>query len=132
MRGVGYDMGMFERIRVDAARHQARKMRHIDEESRANFISDSAEPGEIDNARIGRAAGDDDRRAVLFGQSFDFVKVDQVGVCMHAILHSVEPFARHRGLGAVGQVTACIKAHAKYRVARLSQREHHRAIGLRA
>ena len=37
-----------------------------------------------------------------------------------------------RRLGAVGQVAAGVEAHAHDRVAGLGQRQHHRAVGLRA
>ena len=83
-------------------------------------------------ARIGRAAGDDHLRLILFRQPLDLVEVDEMVVLPDAILDGVEPFARLGGRGAVGQVAAGGEAHAHDRVAGLQQRHHHRAIGLRA
>ncbi len=56
----------------------------------------------------------------------------QIVVAPHAVLDGVEPFARQRRLGAVGEVAAGVERHAQDRVARLGQRQHHRAVGLGA
>ena len=69
---------------------------------------------------------------MFFGEPFDFIKVDKMIVGVDAVLNGVEPFARHRCARTVGKVPASIKAHAKDRIARLSQRQHYRTIGLRA
>ncbi len=52
-------------------------------------------------------------------------------VLANAVLDGVEPFARLRRRGAVGQVAAGGEAHAHDRVAGLKQGHHHRAVGLR-
>ena len=69
---------------------------------------------------------------MLLGERLDLVEIDQIVVAANAILDGVEPFARHRRLGAVGEVAAGVEAHAEDGVAGLGQRQHHRAIGLRA
>ena len=65
-------------------------------------------------------------------ERLDLVEIDQIVVAAHAILDGVEPFARHRRLGAVGEVAAGVERHAEDRVAGLGQRQHHRAVRLRA
>ena len=110
---------------------QPGEMRHIDHEQGTDIIGNSAEAGEIDDARIGGATGDNQLRLMLFGQRLDLIIVDQMVFAAHAILHGVEPFARHRRRRAVGQVTARVQAHAEDGRAGLGQRQHHRAIGLR-
>ena len=55
-------MGVRERAGMHAAGHQAGEMRHVDHEEGADLVGDLAEAAEIDDARIGRAAGDDQLR----------------------------------------------------------------------
>ena len=111
---------------------QPGEMRHVDQEQRADLVADRAEAGEIEMPRIGRAAGDDQLGPVLLGEPLDLVEIDQMIVRPDAVLDGVEPFARLRRRGAVGQVAAGGEAQAHDRVAGLEQRHHHRAVGLRA
>ena len=69
---------------------------------------------------------------MLLREALDLLEVDQIVVAPNAILDGVEPFAAHRRLGAVGEVAAGVEAHAQDRVAGLGQRQHHRAVRLRA
>ena len=80
MRGRGHDMGMRERAGMHAARDEAGEMRHVDHEIGADLVGDLAEAREIDDARIGRAAGDDQLRPMLFGELRHLVHVDAVVV----------------------------------------------------
>ncbi len=98
----------------------------------ADLVGDRPEAGEVDDPRIGRAAGDDQLRLVLVGQALDLVEVDQAVLLAHAVLHGVEPFAREVRLGAVGQVPAGRERQAHDRVAGLQQRQHDALVGLRA
>ena len=75
-------------------------------------------------------AGDDQLGAMVLGQPLDGIIVDQPVLSAHAVLHWVEPLARQRPLGAVGQVPAGLQRHAHDRVARLEQSHHDCAIGL--
>ena len=59
------DMGVFERDGMHAARDQTGEMRHVDHEIGADPIGDLAEALEVDDARIGRAAGNDQLRLDL-------------------------------------------------------------------
>ena len=125
-------MGVRQRARMESGRDEAGKMRHVDHEIGADGIGDRAEPLEIDDARIGGTAGDDEGRLVLLGEPLDLVIVDEVRIPRHAILHRVEPLARQVGRRAVGQMTAGGEAHADDGVARLDERQHDRLVRLRA
>ena len=125
-------MGVAERGRVLARRDQTGEMGHVDHEDGVDLIGDGAEAGEVDMARIGRAAGDDQARAMLLRERLDLLEVDAIVVAANAILDGVEPFARHRRLGAVGEVAAGVQRHSENGVARLGQSQHHRSVRLSA
>ena len=76
-----------------AAGDQAGEMRHVDEQISADRVADLAEALEVDDARIGRAAGDDHLRLVLVGEPLDLFHVDALVVAAHVIGHRLEPLA---------------------------------------
>ena len=117
---------------MHAASDQSGKMRHINEEHRTDFIGNRTEPGEIDNARIGRTTCDNQLGLMLLGQRLDLIEIDQMGLGVHAVLDRIEPFTRLCRARTVGQMATGIKAHAKDRVAWLHQRKHDRPVRLRA
>ena len=86
VRGRRDHVGMREWARMHAAGHKAGEMRHVDHQVGADIVGDLAEAAEIDDARIGGAAGDDHLRPMLFGEPLDLVHVDQV----------IVPRARHK------------------------------------
>ena len=107
-------------------------MRHVDHQERANAVGDRLEGGEVDDARIGRAAGDDDLRLVLLGELLDLIEVDAAVLAAHAILHGIEPFAGHVGRRAMGEMAAGGEAHAEDGVAGLGEAEENGLVGLAA
>ena len=58
------------------ARHQAGDVGHVDHEQAPDFSAISAKRGEVDHARIGAGARDDQLRLVLAGQRGDLIVVD--------------------------------------------------------
>ena len=78
-------------------------MRHVHHEDRARFVGDFADAGEIDDARIGRAAGDDELRFVLFRKGLQLIIIEQTILASDTVLHGVEPFA-----GKVGRRAASL------------------------
>ena len=80
VRRGGDDMRMRKRARMRAAGDKAGEMRHVDHQIGADFVGNFAEAAEIDDPRIGRAAGNDHLRPMLFGQPLHLVHVDEVGV----------------------------------------------------
>ena len=114
-----------------AAGHEPGEMRHVDHQIGADPIGDRAEAGEIDDARVGAAAGDDQPRTVLLGEALDLIEIDPRVLGAHAVMDGVKPFARQVRRGAVRQVAAGGERHAEHRVAGLQQRQKHRLIGRR-
>ena len=127
-----HDMGVRQRAGIDAGRDQAGIVRHVDHEEGADLVGDLAEAREVDVARIGRGAGDDQLRLVAARHLFHLLVVDQVAVGLHAVGHDLEPLARLVGRRAVREMAALVERHAHEGVARLQQRHEHGLVGLRA
>ena len=53
---------------MNAGGNQAREVRHVGEEERADLVGDRAERGEVPEARVGGGPGDDHLRPALTGQ----------------------------------------------------------------
>ena len=98
----------------------------------ADGIGDLAEAREIDDAGIGRAAGDDQLGLVLPRQRCDLVHVDALVLAAHGVGHRLEPFAGLVDGRAVGEMAAGGQIQAHEGVAGLQQREEHRLVGLGA
>ena len=94
VRGRRDDMRMRDRRRMHAAGDEPGEMRHVDHQIGADRIGDLAEALEIPDARIGRAAGDDELRLVGVRDPLDLVVVEQLVLAPHAVGHDLEPFAR--------------------------------------
>ncbi|CUH43720.1 hypothetical protein RUM4293_02615 [Ruegeria atlantica] len=112
--------------------HQTGEVRHVHVQVGADHVGDLAHAGKVDLSRNGRAAGDDQLGLVFFCQRLDLIIVQHVVFFADAILHRIEPLARLVGARAVGQVTACVQAHAQNGVAGLDQCLEHALVGLRA
>ena len=95
---------------MQARRDQPGEMRHVHHELGADLVGDLTEAGKVDDARIGRAAGDDKRRLVLDREPLDLVIVDAVIVLLDAVLHGVEPLAGQVRRGAMGKMAAARRA----------------------
>ncbi len=132
VRGGGDDVRVRQRARVHLAGDQPGEMRHVDHQIGADRIRDLAELREVDDARIGGPAGDDDLRLVLGGEARNLVEIDARVLAPHAVLHGVEPLARIVGRGTVGQMPAGGERHAHDGVAGLGEREERAEVGLGA
>ncbi len=62
-----------------AACDQSGEVRHVHQEERADFVGNLAHAGEIDDARIGAAAADDQLGVFFLRQLFQIVVVDGLG-----------------------------------------------------
>jgi hypothetical protein len=131
VRGGRDDIGVRNRIGVQARGHEARDVRHVDEQIGADRIGNLAEFLEIEVTRIGGEARND--HLGFFGQclSRERVVVDLAVVRTNAVLHGPEEFSGEVHLGAVREMAAVIEAHAEDGVARVDQREIGRGIRLR-
>ena len=126
------DMRMRHRRGMHAAGDQAGEMRHVDHEIGADLVGDLAETREIPEARIGRAAGDDQLRAVLARPRRHRVHVESWSSLRTPVMRRLEPFAGHVHRRAVRQVAAGGEVEAHESVAGLQQRQEHRLVHLAA
>src|SRR5487761_1164564 len=115
-----------------AAGDQAGEMRYVDHEIRADAVGNLAETREIDEARISRAAGDDQLRLLLPRQALDLVHVDMRVLAPDSVMDRPEPFARLIHRRTVGQVAAGGERHAHEDVAGLEQCHEHGLVRPRA
>src|SRR5262249_56499548 len=111
--GRDADVAVRERTGIRSVGDETGEMRHVDEELGTDLIGNSAEAAEIDDAGIGRSAGDDDLRPVLARELCHLVEVDTVVVAPHAVGYRLEPAPRHVHGRAVGQVAAGGKVEAQ-------------------
>ena len=105
-------------------------MGHVDHQISADAVGNLAEFLEINDARIGRAARDDQLRLVFLGQAFDLIEVDQAALAAHTVLNRVKPLAGNVRRRAVGQVTTSVQGHAHDGVSRFDQRQINGFVGL--
>src|SRR5262245_38663407 len=108
---------MRKRTGMCSAGDEAGEMRHVDEEFGADLIGNFAKAAEIDEAGIGRSAGDYDLRPMLARELCHLVEVDTVVIAPHAVSHGLEPAPRHVHGRAMGQVAAGGKVEPHERVA---------------
>ena len=125
-------MRMRQRARMRAAGNEAGEMRHIDHQIGADAVGNAAEPGEIDDARIGAAAGNDQPRLVLFGEALDLVVIDAAVFGANPVMDGVEPFAGQIRRRAMGQMPTRGKRQAEHRIPRLQQGQEYRLVCLRS
>src|ERR1039457_2491930 len=52
------------------------KVRHVNQIERGHLVGNLAHAGEVNSARVGAASADDQLRALLYGELFQFVVVD--------------------------------------------------------
>ncbi len=129
--GAGHHIGDGHRVGVEAGGDQSRHMRHVHEQVRAHRVGDGAETREVDEARIGREAGDDHLGSMFLRQPLHLVVVDLGGIGLDAVLHGLEQLAGEIDLGAMREVAAMIQAHAENGVAGAEQRQVDGGIRLR-
>ena len=104
-------MRVWQRRGVEPGGDQAGEMGHIHQQIGADLVGDGADPGEVDDARIGRAAGNDHFRPLGPGQALQFLVIEKPIIPAHAVLDGAEPLAGKVGRGAVGQMAAGGERH---------------------
>ncbi len=132
VRGRGDDVGVRDGGGVQARGDQPGEVGHVDHEPGADLVGDAAERGEVELARVGRPARDDQLRAALVGEAGDLVHVDPVVVRADVVGGDVVEPAREVQAHAVGEVAAVGEVEAQDGVARLEQRGHDGGVGLGA
>src|ERR1700693_1816126 len=110
-------MGMRPRARMRPPGAKAGEMVHVDHQIGAAAIGDRADPGKINDPRIGAAAGDDQLRPVCLGLALDLIVIDPRVVRADAIVHGPKPLAGQVRRSAMRQMPAGGEREAEYRVA---------------
>ena len=90
MSGGGDKIGIWYGVLMLTAGYQARDMRHIDHQQRADLITDLTELFEIDRARISGSAADDHLRLAFLGDLEHLIIIDAVGHGINAVADKVE------------------------------------------
>ena len=103
---AGDDVGVRQGRGVGAGGDESCDMGHVDQQARLHSLGNPCHALEVDCARIGRAAGDEQRRAHLVGPCLNLVVVQQAARPVHAIVMGVEPAPREVRSGAVAEVPA--------------------------
>ena len=113
------DVGVGHRARVQPRGHEARDVGHVHHEIGAHLMGDFRHALEVDEARVGRGAADDDLRAALLRDALELVVVDGLGLGIHAVGDDVVQKTGEVHGAAVGEMAAVVEAHAEHRVAGL-------------
>ena len=104
-------------------------MRDVCHETRADTGGDLGNALPIDDARVGRSAGNDQPGSVLVCERRHAVVVDDLGFGIHAVVDELVELAREADRAAVGQVAALAQLHAHDRVAGFQQGKVHSHVG---
>ena len=126
------DVGVRERARVEARGDEARDVRHVHHEQRVVRAGDLGEPLEVDDARVGAGARDDELRPDLPRLDLERAVVDALVLRRDAVGVDLVPASREVDRRAVGQVAAMGQAHAEDPVTVVEHREVRGHVRLRA
>ena len=114
--GGGDHLGVGHRVEV-AAEHlagdQPGEVGHVDHEHGPDLVGDLAEDAEVDLARVGAVAGQQDQRPEALGLLADLVVVEQPGGRVDGVAGDLEQLAGHVGPEPVGEVAARVEGHAE-------------------
>ena len=108
------------------AGHQPGDVGHVDHQFRAHLVGDRPEGGEVDDARIGARADDDQLGPVLQSLRPHFVDVDAARLPGHPVVDERVAPAGEVDRQTVSEVTAVGQAHGQHDVARLEQSRNRR------
>ncbi len=120
--GGGDDVGVRHRVGVQARGDEACEVGHVDHEVGADLVGDLAETCEVELARVGRPASDDELRLGLEGEALDLVHVDPVRLGIDLVGGDLVETAGDVELHAVAQVATVCERQAEDAIARLEQR----------
>ena len=130
--GGGDELAVGHGVGMNARGDQARDVRHVDHQIRADLVRDRSEAREVDDAGIGGRARDDQLGLAFLGDLEHLVVIDAVGDAVHAVGYEVEVFAGHVDGRAVGQVSALVEVHAHDGVAGVEHGKIDRHVRLSA
>ncbi len=132
MRCGGDDMRVRDWGRMHSGRDEAGKVRHVDDEERADFVGNLAHAGKVEGAGIGAAAANDHLGLFALGNLFELVVVDDLGILADAVAGDAVQLAGKIQLVAVGEVAAMRQVEAEDGIAGLNNGHVGGGVGLRA
>ena len=102
VRGRGDDVAVRDRGGIEAGGDQSGDVRDVGHQQRADAIGDLAEAREVERARVGGEAGDDQLGLVLLRQPLQRVVVDRLGLRADAVGDEVVELAGEVDLASRG------------------------------
>ncbi len=117
--GGGHDVADRHRVGVHTCRHEPRDVRDVRQEDRVYLIGNLPEAPEVDRARVGAGAADDDLRPHLERTLTDLIVVELIGLLGEAVEVRVVELAAEVHAVAVSEVAAMLELHREDLVARL-------------
>ena len=117
-------------MRCSPARDQPCDVRHIDHHQRSGFPCGLRDSFEVNRARIGACADDDQPRLTLARQPLQFFIVDRFSIFANAVRHEVVVLSGEVQRMAVREMSSMGKVHPHDGVSRLQHREIDRHIRL--
>ena len=115
---------------MNARCDESRDVGHVDQEPGTGARRDLRHALEVDRARVGRAASDEQRGSRGAGQRLDRVVVEQARLAVHGVMVGLEPAPGEVCRGAVAQVPARCEVEAQDPISGAQQREEHRLVRL--
>ena len=132
VRSAGDDIRDAHRARVEPDRYQARVVRNIRHQQRADAVGDRAKALPVDRERIRGRARDYHLRPVFARESLDLIVIDRFGRGIEPVGHGMVNLAARIDRRAMCQMAAVRERHAEERVAGFEQCRIHREVGLRS
>ena len=91
---------------MDATGDQAGEVRHVYQVERSHLVGNLPHAGEVDGARIGRAAADEEFGLLAHGDGLHLVIVEGLGLTGDAVADDPVGLAAEAELVSVGEVAA--------------------------
>src|SRR5881398_1718472 len=91
---------------MDPRGHEPGDMRHVHDEDRADLVGDAPERREIDDARVGATAADQDTGALAARDLAHLVIINPAGVFPDSVMSGAEHCPRKVHGRAVGEMAA--------------------------
>ena len=121
VRGGGHHVSVRHRRGVTTGCHKAGDVGHVHHEGSAVVVGNLGEALEVDNARVGGGASNDELGLVLLGLCRHVIEVDALGLGVKAVGDNVVELAREVRGRTVREVAAVVEGHAHDSVARLRE-----------
>jgi len=117
VRRGGHDVGAGHRAGMTAGGDESSDMGHVDHERGTVVMCDLGKALEVDGARVGTRARDDENGPVLLDLGLDVIEVYALGRRVKTVGDRMVELAGEVGRRAVREVPAVVESHAHDRVA---------------